>query len=103
MGAKLAYTVDVKDLKTGEAKTFGPEDELPEWAVEQITFEGAYVPGTKPEKQEEPVFDPAVDLSADELPALKNDQLKSYADAHGVQVAASAKKDELIAAITAAQ
>ncbi|MFF0904014.1 UNVERIFIED_CONTAM: Rho termination factor N-terminal domain-containing protein [Kocuria sp. CPCC 205316] len=103
MAPKLAYTVDVKDPKTGEAKTFGPGDELPSWAVEQITFEGAYVPGTKDEKPQEPVFDPTVDLGADELPNLKVDQLKAYADAHGVEVAASAKKDELIAAITAAQ
>ncbi|WP_144836015.1 Rho termination factor N-terminal domain-containing protein [Kocuria rosea] len=103
MAAKLAFTVTVKDPKTREIVSFGPDDELPAWAEEQITFEGAYVPSSRQGKQEEPPFDPADDLGDDQLPNLKVDQLKAYADAHGVEVAASAKKDELIAAITAAQ
>lgn len=108
MAPKLAYTVDVKDPKTGEAVSFGPGDDVPDWAVEQISFDGAYVPGTKPakkepQKQEEPTFDPAQDVDADDLPKLTNDQLKAYAEAHNITVSASAKKDDLIAAIVAPQ
>lgn len=42
MARKLNRHVTVSDPETGQSATFGPEDEVPEWAEERITAEGVW-------------------------------------------------------------
>ncbi|WP_280389307.1 Ish1 domain-containing protein [Nocardia wallacei] len=72
---------------------FGPDDNVPAWAVKAITNPGVWA--EEPEaatSTEAPAGDPSESWTVAEL--------KAYADEHGIDLGEATKKADILAAIT---
>lgn len=106
MGKKLTKYVSLTD-EDGTVHTFGPDDELPDWAEARITNPGAYEsdevslgavpgPGQLPDEGGEPVVAGGTGgNSAPNYSRMRKDDLVALAQELGVDV--SGTKDEIVA------
>lgn len=95
--SRLASHVVVRD-DNDEAHTFGPDDEVPGWAVTRITnakaWEGGEVPTTASSSTDGPP--PKAGRGSSE------DAWRSYAAANDVDVSGAEGRDDIVAACEAA-
>lgn len=93
---RLATYVYVTDPE-GASRAFGPDDDLPDWAVAAIPNPKAWAePPASPKAAE------ASDAAPDDgLSKLKLPELKAYAAEHGIDLGTATKKEDIVAAIRA--
>lgn len=84
--ARLATYVVIND-KDGAPVMFGPDDEIPKWAVDRITNPAAW----EKEPDREPDFPEGVPSESWKVP-----QLVAYARAEGIDLGDAKKKDEIL-------
>ena len=98
MAKKLTSFVHVQDPDTGNYVVFGPDDELPGWAAEQITNPSAF------EEKSAEVPEPGSSRLSDDVPPteqacaleeLSKAELEELAEEKGV--AKSGTKEDIIA------
>ena len=126
--ARLSGNVAVRHPDGGEIRVFGPKDTVPEWAARQITNESAWSDGKAPYSDESPpgpTPDDLADVTRErdaalaELAAFKagsgpsgvppkggpgsgKDAWVAYAAEHDVEVPADATREDIVAALDAA-
>lgn len=105
---RLRTTVHVVDLE-GRNRAFGPGEELPDWAVTQITnpdvWEGELPPHLNAEGEAQPVVaQPQTGAAASEPPrsgkGSGRDAWAAYAASHGVEVGDDVSRDDIMAALS---
>lgn len=109
---RLARTVYVNDPDTGLPARFGPDDEVPDWAAEQITNEGAWeddetdvlgaygteggppVPGRGQSARDEEIRRASIEEAGHTYGTWKVDDLRAELEERGLP--SDGKKDELV-------
>lgn len=107
---RLAATVHLTNPETGGTEIFGPDDEVPDWAAEQITNDGAWasdgspgvgeeggppVPGRAQSAREEEVRRASMEETGKTYGEWKADDLRAELKDRGLST--EGKKDELVA------
>jgi hypothetical protein len=108
---RLRTTVHVVDLE-GRTRAFGPGEDLPDWAAEQITnpdvWEGELPAHLNAEGEPQPrVATPAPATPASQMQepprsgkGSGRDAWAAYAASHGVEVEEAASRDDIVDALS---